>query len=194
MLTRSLFALCLLLGGTIGWAAAPDAAKGCGDCHGEGGVSTRPDAPTIAGMSDFYLDGQMEAYQKGERPCARGANDKTDMCEAAKAMSAAQIKEVSAYYSGLKFVATKQTVDAALAAKGKSIHDARCELCHSEGGSVAADDAGILAGQHKAYLATTFKEFHEGKRKEPEKMKAKTSSLTDDDYKALAEFYASGGK
>jgi sulfide dehydrogenase cytochrome subunit len=32
------------------------------------------------------------------------------------------------------------------AAKGKAIHACACDKCHTEGGSVVEDDAGILAG------------------------------------------------
>ena len=196
MLTARVSILCLLLMGTMAWAAdAPESAKKCADCHGEGGVSKkRSDVPTIAGASDFYIEGQLDAYQKKQRPCTRGPDDKTDMCEVAEKLSDAQVKEVSAYFAGQKFVAATQTTDAALAAKGKTIHAANCEKCHTEGGSVAADDAGILAGQPKSYLETTFKEMSEGKRPQSDKMKAKTSKLSGEDFKALAEFYASGGK
>ena len=174
---------------TVTFAAEPPSASGCNDCHGANGVSTKSEVPTIAGMSAFYLEGQMQAYQKDQRPCPKSG--KTDMCEVAKKLSAAQIKEIATYYAGQKFVAAKQTTDAALAAKGKSLHDSNCEICHSDGGSQAADDAGILAGQWKPYLSTTLQEYHDGKRVEPEKMKAKTTALSADDVKALVEYYAS---
>lgn len=176
-------------------AGVPEAAKGCADCHGEKGVSSRGEIPTIAGMSAFYLEGQMQAYQQQKRPCPKvdktDKSGKSDMCEVSKKLDAAQVKEVAAYFAGEKFAGAKQPVDAALAAKGKAIHDLRCESCHSEGGTVADDDAGILAGQWKEYLLQGLKEFHEGKRVQPEKMKPKLDPLSEPDFKALAEFYAS---
>jgi sulfide dehydrogenase cytochrome subunit len=177
-------------------ADAPDSAKGCADCHGDKGASTRSEIPIIGGMSAFYLEGQMQAYQNQKRPCPQvdksDKSGKSDMCEVAKKLSAAQLKEVAAYFAGEKFVAAKQATDAALVAKGKALHEQRCESCHSEGGSVADDDAGILAGQWVPYLTESFKEFGEGKRGQPEKMKPKTEGLTEADFKALAEFYGSG--
>lgn len=174
-------------------AEPPSAASGCKDCHGTNGVSTKSEIPTIAGMSAFYLEGQMQAYQKDQRLCVKieVKNEKIDMCEVAKKMNAAQITEVATYYAGQKFVAAKQTIDAGLAAKGKSLHDSHCEICHSDGGSEAVDDAGILAGQWKPYLSATLQEYHDGKRAEPKKMKTKTAGLSADDFKALVEFYAS---
>ncbi|MDT0497838.1 c-type cytochrome [Algiphilus sp. W345] len=189
----TLLVLSFALGGTAA-AAAPDSAAGCAACHGEGGVSQRSDIPTIAGLSEFYLEGQMQAYQKGDRPCEKVKGDDgqtADMCDIAKALTADQIAEIDAYFSSQDFVAADQTADAALAAKGKALHERRCEICHSDGGSFADDDAGLLAGQWKPYLQSMLVEYRSGKRVEPEKMKPQTSALSDDDIKALVEFYAS---
>lgn len=175
-------------------AAVPDAAAGCAACHGEGGVSQRSDTPTIAGFSAFYLEGQMLSYQEGDRPCAKVKGDDgqtADMCEIAKAMTADQIAEVSAYFASQEFVAADQTADATLAARGEAVHERRCEICHTDGGSFAGDDAGLLAGQWKPYLLATLEEYRSGKRVQPEKMKPHIAALSDDDIKALVEFYAS---
>lgn len=181
----------LALAACSGVAAAPVSVSGCVECHGDNGVSAKSAIPTIAGMSEFYLEGQMDAYKKGQRPCAPSGD--TDMCQVAKKMSDAEVKESSTFYAGQKFSPAAQPVDATLAAKGKSIHQAQCESCHSDGGSQAADDAGLLAGQWKPYLVAMLKEYHDGKRVQPEKMKPHMVKLTDDDIKALAEFYASLG-
>lgn len=181
---------CLLFTTSISAASSTDV-QSCFECHGNNGVSQKSDVPTIAGMSDFYLEGQMQAYQKGQRPCPT-MKDKT-MCDIAKKLNAAQVTEISKYFAAQKFVAAKQPVDAALAAKGKSIHDKHCEICHSDGGSQAADDAGILAGQWKPVFVTTMNDYRQGQRIEPTGMKVQTSKLTTEDIKALAEFYASEG-
>ena len=66
-----------------------------------------------------------------------------------------------------------------------------CEKCHSEGGSVAGDEAGILAGQPLKYLQATFKEYSDGSRHQPKKMKEKWDQLKPADQEALIQFYAS---
>jgi len=181
-------------------AAAPAAAKECTQCHGDNGVSQNKDIPTIAGMSAFYLDGQIQAYQKGQRPCPKTkypndpAKPATDMCAMAKNLSPADSAVVDKYFASLPALPAKQTLDAGLAAKGKSIHDAHCEICHSNGGSFADDDAGILAGQWMPYLVATLTDYHDGKRIQPDKMKPQTAALSAEDIKALAEFYASEDK
>ncbi|HMK85395.1 MAG TPA: c-type cytochrome [Steroidobacteraceae bacterium] len=187
----------LLLGIHVGLAAAaPPEVTGCAKCHGDNGVSVKPEAPTIAGMSSPYLDAQMSAYQNGKRPCPKMSDPKlsdSDMCEAAKKLTATQVSETSAYYAGQKFVPASQSIDAALAAKGKALHDAHCATCHSGGGSEAADDAGILAGQWKPYLQATLQDYTAGKRAQPDSMKRQMSRLSSADVNALAEYYASGG-
>ncbi len=190
-LSYALLAVSGLIFATAANAAPPAHIHDCFACHGDNGVSKKSDVPTIAGMSGFYLEGQMDAYRKGQRPCEK--MKKTDMCNIAKKLTPDQLKDTAKYFAAQKFVAAKQSIDTALAAKGKSIHDAHCEICHSDGGNEPADDAGILAGQWKPYMITTLTEYHDGKRIEPDKMKPQTSKLTAGDIKALAEFYASEG-
>jgi sulfide dehydrogenase cytochrome subunit len=156
--------------------------------------------PTIAGMSAWYLSGQLTAYQKGERPCPKleyksgdTSRPKTDMCDIAKKLSKDDVDQVTSYFENQTFVAAKQPFDAAKAAAGKKLHNGECEKCHSDGGSEAMDDAGILAGQWKAYLKDTFAAYQSGKRLPPEKMKPKIDKLTPAEVDELIEFYASEG-
>lgn len=175
---------------------APSSVTSCTECHGDHGVSANEDIPSIAGMSDYYLEGQMRAYQKAQRPCPKSTVSKipTDMCELAKTLTPAQIKEIGSYYAAQTWVAAPQpAVDAAKAARGKSIHANDCELCHTKGGSVADDDAGILAGQWLSYLQLTLNDYKSGKRTMPDKMKPKLEKLSGDDLDALSQFYAAEG-
>jgi sulfide dehydrogenase cytochrome subunit len=78
------------------------------------------------------------------------------MCALAKTLSASQIKDVGTYYAAQKWIAAQQQgLDAAEVAKGRSIQAANCAICHTKGGSVADDDASILAGQWLAYSQVT---------------------------------------
>jgi cytochrome subunit of sulfide dehydrogenase len=181
-------------------AAAPAAAQECESCHGPNGVSPNKDIPIIAGMSAFYLDGEIQAYQKGLRPCPKvkypkdPAKPATDMCAIAKKLSPADSSAIDKYFAAQPFVPAKQAFDPKAAAIGKQIHSNDCELCHTNGGSVPDDDAGILAGQWIPYLQETFKEYQSGKRDMPEKMKPKIMALKPDQVNALIQYYASEGK
>jgi len=172
--------------------------ESCAGCHGKDGASTESDVPIIAGYSAEYIKYALESYKKKERPCPEtkvraGAKKgtKTDMCREAKELSEAEIKDVAKHFAGKKFVRAQQKFDAALAAKGKQIHEDNCEKCHSNGGSVASDDAGILAGQWMPYLEETFKQYSAGKRPMEQKMKPKIEKLNKAAFDALVNYYGS---
>ncbi len=179
-------------------AMAADPAASCAGCHGTDGVSTDPNVPTIAGMSAEYLKGALQSYKKKARPAAEvtiTAGDKkgtkSDMYKAIADLSDADIATVANSFAAKKFVRAKQSADAALAAKGKEIHDKLCDKCHTEGGSVADDDAGILAGQWMPYLKAQLADYKAGKRPVPTKMQPKLDQVQPGDIDALVNYYGS---
>lgn len=179
-------------------AVAVAGAESCADCHGKDGASAESDVPVIGGVSEQYLVDSMAAYRDSKRPCAKSAyrggdkkRAKTDMCEIAGKLSAEDTAKVAKELAAKPFVKAKQPFDAAKAATGKKIHDTQCEKCHSEGGSVAEDEAGILAGQWMPYLKETFAQYTKDARPQPEKMKVKFNALKPADQEALLHYYAS---
>ncbi|MEE9302339.1 MAG: c-type cytochrome, partial [Thiotrichaceae bacterium] len=89
------------------------------------------------------------------------------------------------------FIPRKQKVDIALAKEGAVLHKKDCEKCHSEGGGSPQDDAAILAGQWMPYLTRQFENMKTGKRIVPSRMQKKINKLSEDDKKALVQFYGS---
>jgi sulfide dehydrogenase cytochrome subunit len=179
-------------------ADAGKLAEGCAACHGKEGVSAEAEVPTIAGFSAQYIIDNMDAYRNKDRTCVEvkypagpKKGQTTDMCRIAKEVSDADAAALGKHYAGKKFVRAQQPFDAAKASKGKKLHERSCEKCHSEGGSLAEEDAGILAGQRQKYLEHTFKEFTDGKRVMPKKMKPKIEKLSPADVDALVHFYVS---
>jgi len=174
--------------------------QNCETCHGDGGASKHPEIPIIGGMSDYYLEGEIKIYQKKLRPCPAveypggpHKGEKASMCDLVKDLSEGEVQQIATYFADKPFVPADQKFDQALAAKGKKVHEQACSKCHSEGGSLAFDDASILAGQWRKYLEQTFAEIRDGKRWIPEKMKPKMKELSDADVKALVEYYVSEG-
>jgi sulfide dehydrogenase cytochrome subunit len=173
----------------------------CASCHGKGGASTESDVPIIGGYSEEFLVNNLKAYKNKERNCPETEyksgskkGTKTDMCKMVKDLNDNDIKQLAQYFAKKKFVRAKQKFDPALAAKGKDIHETNCEKCHSEGGTVAKDDAGMPAGQWIPYLKQAFDEFKTGKRPIAKKMKVKMDDLSQDDVNALINYYASINK
>ncbi len=179
-------------------ADVTDLVTSCADCHGPDGASSEPHVPIIGGFSVPYTTDTMIAYQEEERPCPEaeyrsGDNkgQKTTMCEIAKELSDKEIEQLAAYYAGKPFVRAQQAFDTTLAGKGKEIHERNCDKCHAEGGSLASDDSGILAGQWMPYLEQAFKEFGSGERPMVKKMKPKFEKLEPADIEALVHYYGS---
>lgn len=180
-------------------AGVDETAKDCNGCHGDAGASTESDVPTIGGVSPFVLEEYMLEFRDEARTCRESKyrsgdleRPATDMCAIAKALSEAEITELAEYYSGREFVPAKQEFDAALAAEGSKIHRRDCEKCHSDGGSLAEDDAGMLAGQWMPYLEQVFADYAAGDREMMEdKMKDKVDALDAASISALIQYYGS---
>lgn len=196
---RSVFLITGMLIAAIVSAGELDAIiESCADCHGDNGVSQWSDIPTIAGMPEYVHADALYFYRDNERPCSESeykqgdtGRPATTMCAVVSDLSDDMIDEIAAYFVGLPFVAAKQDFDAGLAATGKSVHDAQCDKCHSDGGSNPDDEAGILAGQWMGYLEASFAQYASGDREQPKKMQEKMDALSADDTKALLHYYAS---
>ena len=194
-------AISLTLGlfGSVSMAADVEAmAADCNGCHGDDGVSQWTDVPTIAGIDAFVHSDALYIFRDEARPCTETeykqgdkSGTSTTMCAVTADMSDDDIEAIAEYYADLPFVPAKQEFDADLAAKGKAVHDAECDRCHSEGGSNVEDEASIIAGQWIGYLEDTFAEYRAGERDQPKKMEEKLNALSDDDVKALVHYYAS---
>jgi cytochrome subunit of sulfide dehydrogenase len=197
----SVAVLAVVGGSAVVNALAADLGKlveSCAECHGKDGASTDPHSPIISGFSAPYFADSMAAYAAKERPCPEaeypgGPNKgkKTDMCKIAKDLSKSDIDALAGYFAGKPFVPAKQAFDAALAAKGKAVHKEHCEKCHSDGGSLASDDAGILAGQWQHYQRATLKAYMSGEREADKKMAQKIEKLDAEMMEQLVHYYSS---
>lgn len=76
------------------------------------------------------------------------------------------------------------------AAKGQAIATSVCAACHAVDGSRGSPANPILVGQHPEYIVKQLQEFKADKRKNPI-MKGFASTLSDQDMKNVAAFYAS---
>lgn len=172
--------------------------KGCNDCHGDGGVSQWADVPTIAGLAEFVHVDALYVYKDEARPCAESeyrqgdtSRPATTMCAIAADLSEDDIDELAAAYAELPYAKAKQDFDAGLATAGKTLHDEHCDKCHSDEGTNPEDEAGMLGGQLMGYLQQSFSDYASGDREQPGKMKDKMDLLSEDDAKALVNYYGS---
>lgn len=199
MIKIKLFILNLLFFGVYSHAETLTALTSmCNDCHGENGVSMASDVPIIAGFSEITLTDMMNAYVDEARPAQKSKyrsgdinRPETDMKSIIQALSQVDVEALATHYSIQKFVPAKQNFDPALAANGEKLHEERCIKCHEKGGSSAADDSGILAGQWQIYLQKSFNDFRSGVRTTDKQMKKAIDKLSDEQVTALLHYYAS---
>ncbi len=77
---------------------------------------------------------------------------------------------------------------ASVCAAHTKVISATCFNCHGSNGK-SSSAIPSLAGQDKAYFVTAMKDFRDGKR-EATVMKKYALGYTDDEYEAMAEFFA----
>lgn len=153
-------------------AGAIAACAGCHGAQGEGMAATG--FPRLAGQPAYYLGKQLAAY-------ATGARVNPVMQPIAKAMSAQQIRDVSAYYAALGASAAS-AASAAMPQAGaggpRGSERARtldmvgdgargvqaCVNCHGPAGSGEPPIYPYLAGQHAAYLRAAMEQWKSGAR------------------------------
>jgi len=188
----------LLITSSIVVANPPSYIQECIDCHGVNGVSLESDVPTIAGASAVFIEETFSAYKYDLRNAVKSkyrlgdtSREATDMKKIAKKLTEAQVQEAAAYFAKLPYVAAKQKFDAKQAKIGKKIHSVKCEKCHGNGGKSAEEDAGILAGQWTPYLRNAVKHILDNTRDVDERMARKVGKLTDREWEALLNYYAS---
>jgi cytochrome c553 len=96
---RLLTLLCVVAAAGAATAADLDAGKtksaACAVCHGPQGLSTLPNAPSLAGQPQIYLSEQLKNYRSGKRT-------HEVMSVIAKPLSDAEIDDLSSWYASLK--------------------------------------------------------------------------------------------
>ena len=155
----------------------------CAACHGEGGNSTNPQSPSIAGQPKLFLETQLVLFREELR--------KSDqMLPVVKGLKDAEIVKLAEHFSKLpaKGMETGST-NQELSGRGKAAaQKLRCGVCH------LADFSGQnqiprLAGQREAYLEAEMRAYRDGKRTGGDTiMAAALYGVSDTDIKALAHF------
>ncbi|WP_299880061.1 c-type cytochrome [uncultured Cocleimonas sp.] len=172
----------------------------CSECHQQDGNSKDKEIPNIAGTSAILTFDIMDQFKSGDRKskpiklkdsAATGDKTETDMNEITKALKTNEIEAIAFFLVKQKSKPASQAFDQDLAKKGKEIHMDLCENCHVDEGTNNIEDASILRGQWKNYLQSQFKVLSEGERYMPRRMKKRFRKLSDEDKKALIEFYIS---
>ncbi len=177
----------LAFGGLMLAGAAPAAdleagrkvAGMCRTCHGTDGYARVPIAPHIGGEPASYLEAQLRAFRSGERVHEM-------MTVVAASLSDQQISDVAAWYAAHRATATLP------AGVDENAAPDLCVACHGADGISLNADAPNLAAETNIYIDTQLKAFRGGKRQH-EIMSSIAADLTDEEIRAVADWYAAVG-
>jgi cytochrome c553 len=162
----------------------------CVACHGNGGVSTTPIWPNLAGQHAQYTRKQLHDFKSENR-------SNPQMSPIIVTLTDADIEDLSAYYASLAAVAAEAAPQAIL--EGESIYRAgnpktglvACSACHGPDGSGnPAAKYPALSGQHAEYTAATLKAFKAETRANDDKkvMRSIAAKMTNQEIDAVANY------
>jgi cytochrome c553 len=162
----------------------------CSACHGENGIGTAANFPSLAGQLQTYLYKQIEDYSNGDRqdPMMEGF---------AKMLSKQDAADLTAWYTSQP-VAEKPASPVVyeqaerLAKQGDSERQLPpCAVCHGRNGQGDKMDIPALAGQSAQYTSATLNAFKTGNRHNDiySRMRLIAKSLTDHEIEELGSYY-----
>ncbi len=161
---------------------APAKAAVCGACHGDGGRSTIPVNPVLAGQTSRYLYLQLRDFQEGRR-------SDPQMSPMVKDLSRDELRELSDWFAQQKPPIQNFKVDAGKAARGKLKSDETlCTMCHL-GGFLGQNEIPRVAGQNYEYIVKQLADFKARRRtNDAGNMTSVSSTLNDADIENLAHY------
>ena len=178
--------LLLFAAGVTRAAPGEDIYYACSMCHGTVGEGSEArDAPPLAGMPEWYLEAQLQAFRDGRRGGDTDTMTGRQMALFAQALpSEAALQEVAGYAAALP-----RAQGAGGAATGQPPAGfAACASCHGlQGEGNQALGAPPIAGQPRWYLTKQLMAFRDGHRGlQPDdtpglQMRAAMASLPQDD-------------
>lgn len=167
----------------------------CNACHGEGGVSTSPAYPKLAGQPALYSQEQLKKFR------SQGRSDSSPqgyMWGISALLDDATIAGLADYYAEQKAVPGKAG-DPKLSAQGKQIFEKgipakgipACTQCHGQNGEGASVFPRI-ASQHAEYTVRQLNEFNTKLRPHGTVMKDNVAKkMTAAEMKAVAAYLQS---
>lgn len=174
-----------------------NAAKGkalaatCAGCHGDQGVSTMGDYPSLAGQNANYLYKQLRDYAGGYR-------EDPMMVSFAQGLSEQDAADLAAWYSSLPPPKNKAE-DRQNPARAKKMVEAGdgkrilppCFVCHGATGQGEKMDIPALAGQQAGYFSKTLLDYKNGRRHNDiySRMRLIVQQLSEKEIQELAQYY-----
>jgi cytochrome c553 len=153
--------LAAIFGGGVAEAADLAAGKAkaeiCAGCHGENGISTTENIPSLAGQLDQFIQWQLVYFRAGSRK-------NEAMQPIVEQLNNEDIRNLGAYFASLTPAKAAPDNDADLSKKGaQAAAGRRCASCHTD--SFAGTKAvARLTGQREEYLSKALRDYKSGAR------------------------------
>jgi cytochrome c553 len=164
--------------------AGAKVASFCANCHGDGGNSSKPDVPNLAGQHPEYLMVVMHQYADGKRQHSEFKQ------RLLKVLSVDERLNMALFYAAQPVI-SKPARDAAAAKRGKDLYEKNCVDCHEESGR-GTEKYARVAGQQPEYMTVALKAYRDGKRnKLSRQMAVSVEGMTDAELAALSTYIAS---
>jgi cytochrome c553 len=167
----------------------------CASCHGEGGRSTKPEFPSLAGMPAMYTVRQLKDFRAQQRA---ETDARAYMWGVSALLDDATIQSLADYYAVQKPASGHAHAPARVLARGKVVFEQglpavgvrACASCH---GDKAEGVSGFprLAGQHAGYLERQLNVFGTKLRPHGVLMQQEVANLKSADRKAVAAYLQS---
>ena len=143
---------------------APEELRYCTVCHGvELAGNQAVDAPRLAGLPDWYLERQMEAFREGWRGTHPGDVNGMEMRPQATVLTEQRLQAAISFAASVPARPGTVTVTGDVG-RGRSLYQS-CAACHGDSGlGNASLSSPPLAGQSDWYLATQLENFRTGAR------------------------------
>jgi cytochrome c553 len=156
----------------------------CAGCHGDNGVSSMENTPSLAGHPALYTQIQLFLFREGQR-----VNEA--MNAVTQGMSDDRLTALAEHYSKLPPLPPTGAPDPALDARGREIAAShRCGTCHLPD-YAGRDQMPRIAGQREDYLLKALRDYKGGARAgDGAQMAEVVYGLGDDDLKAVAHHIA----
>jgi cytochrome c553 len=137
------------------------AQRSCVSCHRADGTGIAPGIPQLGRQNAAYLVQSIRQY-------ATGARRHAVLSDMTSQLSAADIRNVAAYYASLPIpaVGPPTQVGPTPYERGKA-SAAACAGCHGADGNSTVAGTPTLAGQQPIYLLAALAEYHRGDRSPP---------------------------
>ncbi len=151
----------------------------CASCHGEHGISEKPEVPSLAGQDHNYLI-------KATREYALKKRQHDGMLNAVEKLSLDEVVALADYYANQT---PQKAANVYLPEPTQKLIAERCVKCHGERGFSNEFDKPRLAGQSEAYLIESMQQYADGRRNH-RAMAAMSDVLSLIEIKGIAAFYA----